>query len=127
METGLSAKSVQQKLDKGEFNELPNSEKKSVLEIAFSVIKEPMFMLLLACGVLYLIIGDYREGIILFSSILIIIFITFYNRNKTEKALDALKKIASPRTLVLRDGKQKRRKSANHFIARSYCVFRVNY
>ena len=124
METGLSAKSVQQKLDKGEFNELPNSEKKSVLEIAFSVIKEPMFMLLLACGVLYLIIG---EGIILFSSILIIIFITFYNRNKTEKALDALKKISSPRTLVLRDGKQKRRKSANHFIARSYCVFRVNY
>ena len=66
METGLSAKSVQQKLDKGEFNELPNSEKKSVLEIAFSVIKEPMFMLLLACGILYLIIGDYREGIILF-------------------------------------------------------------
>jgi Ca2+-transporting ATPase len=108
METGLSAKSVELKLNKGEFNELPNSEKKSVLEIAFSVIKEPMFMLLLACGILYLIIGDYREGIILFSSILIIIFITFYNRNKTEKALDALKKISSPRTLVLRDGKQKR-------------------
>jgi Ca2+-transporting ATPase len=108
METGLTTKEAQIELSKGEFNELPNSETKSVLEIALGVVKEPMFMLLLACGILYLIIGDYREGIILFSSILIIIFITFYNRNKTEKALDALKKISSPRTLVLRDGKQKR-------------------
>lgn len=108
MEIGLTNVEAQQKLKKGGYNELPNSETKSVFEIALSVIKEPMFMLLLACGSLYLIIGDYREGIILFSSIFIIIFITFYQRQKTEKALDSLKKLSSPRTLLLRDGKTKR-------------------
>lgn len=108
MEIGLTNVEAQQKLKKGGYNELPNSETKSVFEIALSVIKEPMFMLLLACGSLYLIIGDYREGIILFSSIFIIIFITFYQRQKTEKAIDSLKKLSSPRTLLLRDGKTKR-------------------
>ena len=108
MEIGLTNVEAQQKLKKDGYNELPNSETKSVFEIALSVIKEPMFMLLLACGSLYLIIGDYREGIILFSSIFIIIFITFYQRQKTEKALDSLKKLSSPRTLLLRDGKTKR-------------------
>ena len=108
MDAGLTNKEAQLKLRKGEYNELPNTETKTVLEIALSVFKEPMFMLLLACGILYIVLGDYREGIILFSSIFIIIFITFYQRQKTEKALDSLKKLSSPRTLVLRDGKTQR-------------------
>ncbi|MBI3235201.1 MAG: HAD-IC family P-type ATPase, partial [Bacteroidetes bacterium] len=42
------------------------------------------------------------------SSIFIIIFITFYQYQKTEKALEALKKMASPRALVIRDGAEVR-------------------
>jgi Ca2+-transporting ATPase len=53
-----------------------------------------------------MILGDYKEGIILLSAIFIIIFITFYQYQKTEKALDALKKLSSPRALVIRDGKE---------------------
>ena len=66
MDAGLTNKEAQLKLKNGEYNELPNTETKTVLEIALSVFKEPMFMLLLACGILYITLGDYREGIILF-------------------------------------------------------------
>ncbi len=104
MKKGLSQAKAKELLIENGFNELPSSKPKSVWKIAFEVMKEPMFLLLISCAVLYMILGDYREGIILLSSIFIIIFITFYQYQKTEKALDALKNLASPRALVIRDG-----------------------
>lgn len=85
------------------YNELPASKPKNVWYIAYEVIKEPMFLLLIACATLYMIIGDYREGSIMVSTVFIIIAITFYQSQKTERALEALKKLSSPRALVIRD------------------------
>jgi P-type Ca2+ transporter type 2C len=85
-------------------NELPSSKPKNIWHIAYEVIKEPMFLLLLSCGALYMILGDYKEGMIMMASILVIIFITFYQFRKTEKALEALRSLSSPRALVVRDG-----------------------
>ena len=101
---GLSQQAVNQYLQKSGYNELPSSKPKNVWGIALEVVKEPMFLLLIGCGVLYIILGDYREGVILLCTIFIIIFITFYQYQKTEKALDSLKKLSSPRALVIRDG-----------------------
>lgn len=101
---GLSASEAQAKLKLVGYNELPSSKPKNVGKIALEVMKEPMFLLLIACGVLYIILGDYKEGIILLSTIFLIISITFFQYRKTERALDALKKLSSPRVLVIRDG-----------------------
>lgn len=101
---GLSTAAVKKRLELYGYNELPAAKPKSIWHIALEVIKEPMFLLLISCGVLYLILGDYKEGSILLSSILVMIFITFYQYQKTETALDALKKLASPRALVIRHG-----------------------
>lgn len=103
---GLSSIEANKKLQEFGFNELSASKPRNIFKIAFDVLKEPMFILLISCGVLYMILGDYQEGFILLSTILIIIGITFYQSNKTEKALDALKKLSSPRALVIRDGKE---------------------
>jgi Ca2+-transporting ATPase len=65
-----------------------------------------MFILLLACGTVYLLLGDYSEGVILLSWVLVIISITFWQHRKTEKSLEALKQLSSPRALVIRDGKE---------------------
>lgn len=108
MPNGLSSAEVAEKLKQQGYNELPSSKPKSILLIAWEVMKEPMFLLLISCAVLYMILGDYKEGSILLSSILIIIFITFYQYQKTEKALDALKKLSAPRALVIRDGREQR-------------------
>lgn len=105
---GLSQKEASEMLRKEGYNELPASKPKSVFKIAIGVIKEPMFLLLVACGTLYLILGDIQEGLMLLSFVFVVMGIEFYQEKKTEKALDALKDLASPRALVIRDGESKR-------------------
>ena len=102
--SGISQKEAAEKLEKEGYNELPSSKPKSVFKIAIGVVKEPMFLLLVACGTLYLILGDIQEGLMLLSFVFVVMGIEFYQEKKTEKALDALKDLASPRALVIRDG-----------------------
>lgn len=102
--TGITQKQAAEKLEKEGYNELPSSKPKSLFKIAVGVVKEPMFLLLVACGTLYLILGDMREGFMLLSFVFVVMGIEFYQEKKTEKALDALKDLASPRALVIRDG-----------------------
>ncbi len=103
---GISDLEAQALLKKFGFNELPTSESKNIWKIALEVVKEPMFVLLVSCGILYVILGDYNEGIILLCWVFIIIYITFYQHKKTEKSLAALRQLSSPRALVIRDGKE---------------------
>ena len=105
---GLTEEKVKLKIAAEGFNELPSSKPKSLLHIALGVFQEPMFLLLVACGVLYLFLGDVQEGLMLLAFVFVIMGIEFYQEKKTEKALDALKDLASPRALVIRDGVEKR-------------------
>jgi Ca2+-transporting ATPase len=101
---GLSEKEAQEKIKRQGYNELPGEKKRSFFMIILEVLKEPMFMLLISCWILYLILGDIKESFMLLGFIAIIITITIYQENKTEKALDALKSLSSPRALVVRNG-----------------------
>ncbi|MEI7423652.1 MAG: cation-translocating P-type ATPase [Prolixibacteraceae bacterium] len=105
---GLSASKVLEKQAIEGLNELPSSKPKNILALAWGIVKEPMFLLLVACGSLYLILGDVQEGLMLLGFVFVIMGIEFYQEKKTEKALDALKDLASPRALVIRDGIEKR-------------------
>jgi Ca2+-transporting ATPase len=108
MADGLTASEVLALRKVHGYNELPSAKPKGVLGIALEVMREPMFSLLLSCGLLYLLLGDYKEGALLFGSILLIIFITFYQYRKTENALGALKNLSAPRAMVVRDGEKVR-------------------
>ena len=105
---GLSEAEAERRLNSEGYNELPSKKKKSTFDIAFEVLKEPMFLLLVACGVIYLIFGDIQEALMLLLSVFVIIGITFYQEKKTERALEALRDLSSPRAFVIRDGEQKR-------------------
>jgi Ca2+-transporting ATPase len=105
---GLTEEEVKLKKATEGYNELPSSKPKSLFHIALGVIQEPMFLLLVACGTLYLMLGDIQEGLMLLAFVFVIMGIEFYQEKKTEKALDALKDLASPRALVIRDGIEKR-------------------
>ena len=63
-----------------------------------------MFVLLIVAAAIYLALGDLSEALALLASVLVMIGITFYQERKTERALDALRELASPRAKVLRDG-----------------------
>jgi P-type Ca2+ transporter type 2C len=106
--TGLSSAQVSQKLKTEGYNELPHTKKKSIIKIGFDVVREPMFILLVACGILYLILGDFQEAMMLLGFVFVIIGITVYQQGKTENALNALRDLSSPRALVIRDDARKR-------------------
>lgn len=105
---GLTNEQVLKKQKLEGLNELPSSKPKNFLALAWGVVKEPMFLLLVACGTLYLVLGDVQEGLMLLGFVFVIMGIEFYQEKKTEKALDALKDLASPRALVIREGVEKR-------------------
>jgi len=101
---GLSATSAAQRLQEDGPNALPADQRRSLGLIARETLGEPMFLLLLGAGVLYLLLGDLQEGLILFGFVLLVLGLTLYQEGKTEKALAALRDLSSPRALVLRDG-----------------------
>ena len=105
---GLSEKEVAEILAKDGYNELPSTKNRSIFRIAFDVVREPMFLLLIAAGGLYLLLGDLEEALMLLAFVFVIIGITLYQERKTERALEALRDLSSPRASVIRDGVQKR-------------------
>jgi Ca2+-transporting ATPase len=72
------------------------------------VLREPMFLLLVACGAIYFALGDPQEAFMLLGFVLLITGLTLYQEHKTERALDRLRDLSSPRALVIRDGQQSR-------------------
>jgi Ca2+-transporting ATPase len=79
----------------------------------WEVVKEPMLLLLVAAGVVNILISlqepsRIKEAALLFVFVVIVISITVFQERKTERALDALRDLSSPRALVVRDGMQKR-------------------
>ena len=106
--TGLTEEQVRERLEQDGYNELPSSAERNMLAIAMGVAREPMFLLLLVSAGIYLTLGDVREALILSVSVLVIMGITIFQERKTERALEALRDLSSPRALVIRDGEQKR-------------------
>lgn len=105
---GLSEKEASVRLERDGYNELQSTKRRNFLALVFGVVAEPMFLLLLVSGMIYLVLGDVREALMLLSFVIVIIFITIYQERKTERALEALRDLSSPRALVIRDGNQKR-------------------
>jgi Ca2+-transporting ATPase len=106
--TGLSENEAAAKLAADGYNELPSQKTQSNFALLIRVLSEPMLLLLLGCGTLYLFMGEPRDAFMLLSFVVVVIAITFYQEKKTEKTLSALKNLSSPRALVIRDGKQLR-------------------
>lgn len=106
--TGLSGTEAQHRLQSEGWNDLPTAKPRSLLAIAWTVVREPMFILLIACGSIYLLLGSREDAYILLGSVFIIMGMSFAQERKSERALEALRDLSSPRALVLRDGEQKR-------------------
>jgi Ca2+-transporting ATPase len=105
---GLTEAEARDRLLREGPNELPRSKKRHLLKQALDVLKEPMILLLVATGVVYLILGDHEESILLLASIGLIIGIEFYQERKTERTLEALRDLSSPRARVIRNGQSLR-------------------
>lgn len=105
---GLSASEAARRLAEDGPNALPGGKGRSLFTIVRETLREPMFLLLLGAGALYLTFGDLQEGLVLFGFVAVTLGLTLYQEGKTEKVIEALRDLTSPRALVLRDGQQQR-------------------
>ncbi len=105
---GLTGAQALNRLKEEGYNDLPSAKPRNVFSIAFSVCCEPMFMLLVACGVIYLLLGNRQDALMLLGFVFVVMAITFFQERKTERALDALRNLSSPRACVVRNGMQQR-------------------
>ncbi len=104
LDTGLTAAEAARRLAEDGPNALPGGERRSLLSIALETLREPMFLLLLAAATLYLVLGDLQEGLTLFGFVLVTLGLTLVQEGRTERAIEALRDLTSPRALVIRDG-----------------------
>ncbi|WP_341916532.1 cation-translocating P-type ATPase [Polaromonas sp. YR568] len=105
---GLSASEATRRLADQGPNLLPGSEPKSTAAIVRDVVTEPMFLMLLAAGGIYLALGDRGEALFLLSFVFVVIAITLVQERKTQRALESLRDLSAPRALVIRDGLEQR-------------------
>lgn len=105
---GLSQAEAMVRLKSDGMNELPSTGKRDLLGIALEVVREPMFLLLVVAGAIYLLLGDIGDALMLLGFVCVVMAITIYQENKTERVLEALRDLTSPRALVIRDGIERR-------------------
>lgn len=102
--TGITQAEAMRRLATEGHNTLPVAQRRGALGALLEILREPMFLLLGAGVVLYLLLGDLREALILGVSMVVMVAITVMQERKSERALEALRDMSSPRALVLRDG-----------------------
>jgi Ca2+-transporting ATPase len=106
--SGLSQEEARARLERDGPNELPTQKKRGLLPIAVEVVREPMFLMLVAAGALYFFMGEPVDALMLLGFVFVVLAITVVQERRTERALDALRDLSSPRALVIRDGEHRR-------------------
>ena len=105
---GLTAAEAKRRLEDEGLNTLPSRERHGLVALTLQVLREPMFLMLIGAATIYLLLGDLREALVLAASIVVVIAITVVQERRTERTLEALRDLSSPRALVIRDGQEAR-------------------
>ncbi|WJV54759.1 cation-translocating P-type ATPase [Prodigiosinella aquatilis] len=101
--TGLTTREADLRLSEFGPNQLTAKPPHPVLMVLRETLTEPMFLLLIAAGAIYMLLGDIHEAMLLVGFVLIIVVVTALQSHRTARALAALKELSSPHTHVLRD------------------------
>ena len=105
---GLDEQVAAERLTAEGANELPSSKPRAVFSIVLEVARQPMFVLLVAAGTLYLMMGKLGDALVLLGFVFVVMGITVVQERRTERALEALRDLSSPRALVVRSGQRRR-------------------
>ena len=105
---GLTETEAAARLRRDGYNELPRADRRTPLKIVREVMREPMLALLVGAGVVYLLLGDLEEALILLAFATASVAITVVQEARTERVLQALRDLTSPRALVIRTGQRRR-------------------
>lgn len=108
---GLDSTEAKKRLETYGYNARQTKDQKTWYKRFFGILSEPMMLLILSTSVVYLILGDHFEAIILLFSIIPIIIIEFIQETKTDEAIKVLDKMMTQYCTVFRDGKNEKLES----------------
>jgi len=107
-EDGLTALAAAARLETDGPNELPQEGARGPVRIAVGALREPMLQLLLGAGILYLVIGDLTDALVLLAISVVNVGLVVVQESRTERALAALKEMTAAQAFVIRDGVRQR-------------------
>ncbi len=102
---GLTDEEVQRSHQKFGYNQMKQIEKSSWLKLLFDILREPMLILLIIIAIIYLAVGNYGEALFMLAAIILVSGISFYQDNRSQKALEELEKLNEPLSRVIRNSK----------------------
>jgi len=120
---GLTATEAKKRIKEYGRNTLPKKKKDSVLKIFFNEFKDPIVILLLFAIIASLIANEVIDAVAIFLIVLIDIIMGTYQENKANNTAEALAKLVTVKTRVVRDGKVKYR--FNKFNYWRLCTTRI--
>ncbi|UCB47178.1 MAG: ATPase, partial [Spirochaetota bacterium] len=104
--TGLTEDVARKRIQQYGLNRLVEKKKKSLLRLFFEQLNSMLIFILIAAAAISAMLGETTDTIIIGCVILLNALIGVIQEAKAEKELEALKKLATPKALVLRGEKQ---------------------
>ena len=112
-ENGLSEDEARKRIEKYGPNLLTEKRKRTLVQLFIEQLKNVLIYILLAAALISAVLGEWTDTVIIAAVIILNAVIGVIQENKSEKALEALKKMAAPKALVKREGRQQEVPSEN--------------
>ena len=103
--TGLTDAEVTRSHEKFGYNQMTAPLQNTWWNLLLDILKEPMLILLIVIAVIYLVVGNYGESLFMLAAIILVSGISFYQDNRSRKALEALEKLNEPLSKVIRNSR----------------------
>lgn len=103
--SGLSDEELKKSRLKFGYNKSTQLKKNTWYIILLDILKEPMLLLLIVVTIIYSIVGNYAEAFFMLGAIIAVSGISFYQDNRSKKALEALEQLNEPSSIVIRNSK----------------------
>lgn len=113
IDSGLTTREAAIRLGKYGPNALEKQKTMGFAGVLMKELKEPMIILLIVIAVLYSIIGDPRDSVVIVVIVLLVVFIEAYNVNRARRSIEALRELTLPTSYVYRDGAIRKEKTEN--------------
>lgn len=105
-ETGLSQEEAEKRLGEYGLNELKKEKGISPIRLFLEQFTDILIIILLIATALSLVIGEVIDALIIFAIVIASALLGFIEEYRSEKAVEALKKMTAPTAVVLRNGKE---------------------
>jgi Ca2+-transporting ATPase len=105
LSVGLSTGEARKRIEEYGPNELKEEQGKSLMSKIIAQFSDFLILILMSAALISVFVGETKDAIVIMSIVVVNAMLGLYQEGKAEKALESLKKMASPTAKVLRDGK----------------------